>query len=112
MVCAGSPRSHVSAYAAANMAWRSGEKIGELARFSAKASVRVASRRDSSSMARCNFLTSRQSRTSLVTVASASTALPSGGRPDIWRFASTERRRGVVSRSPNDVGARTSGWTW
>jgi hypothetical protein len=58
MVCAGSPRSHLSASAAANMAWRSREKMGDLARFSARVAARAASRRESSSVARCNFLTS------------------------------------------------------
>ncbi len=58
MVCAESPRSRLSTSATTSMAWRSGEKIGDLARFSARVTVRAASRLDSSSVARCKFLTS------------------------------------------------------
>jgi hypothetical protein len=36
MVCAGSPRARLSASTVTNMVWRSGEKMGDLARFSAK----------------------------------------------------------------------------
>ena len=69
MVCDGSSRARLSASAVTNMVWRSGEKIGDVARFSARDAERVASRLASSSVARCNFFISRQSRTSLVTEA-------------------------------------------
>jgi len=103
MVCAGRPSARLHALAATNMAGRSRDKIGDLARFSSTAVVRAASLRKPSSVNRCVFLALLQRHTSFVRAAYANCAFPQGKRPDLGRCGSSERLRGVDSRSPVEV---------
>jgi len=83
-----------------------------MARFPSTAIERAASLRASSSVSRCVFLASVYCLTSFVRNASENYAFPKGERPNLGRCGSSDRRRGVDSRSPVEDDTLEGGVVW
>ena len=83
-----------------------------MARFPSTAAARTASLRASSSVSQCVFLASLYCLTSFARDAFANFAFPKGERPDLGRCGSSDRRRGVNSRSLIEDNPLGSGEVW